>query len=326
MSNIDQVIASIPKQVVVHPIVLLSIVDHYNRLAKGSKKDKWVVGTLLGEYEKGILNITNCFAVPFEEDEEIQYLDHIYHEEMYLMFRKINSKEKIVGWYSSGPTIWKSDIEINEKLRNYNSNPVFVVAKVQENDQLSIPTEAYCSIQEVNEEGQLVRNFIHIPSSIEATEAEQIGVEHLLRDIKNVSVGDLSMQVSDKIRGLKALGQKIDEMRLYVEDVLKGSLPMNSDIVHNLQEIFNLLPNLSYEEIIKSFNVKTNDYMHMTYVCSLIWSIISLHNLINNKIVYNNEIEKEFKNKDAAKNAANGKAKEEGTTAGAGDDKPKEGS
>lgn len=71
---------------------------------------------MLGEYEKGVLNITNCFAVPFEEDETgIWYLDHIYHEEMYLMFRKINSKEKIVGWYSTGPTIRKSDIEINEK-------------------------------------------------------------------------------------------------------------------------------------------------------------------------------------------------------------------
>lgn len=80
-------------------------------------------------------------------------------------------------------------------------------------------------------------------------------------------------------------------MKAYLEDVLKGGLPMNPEIIHNLQEIFNLLPNLNYEEIIKSFNVKTNDFMHMTYVCSLIRSIVSLHNLINNKIVYNSEIE-----------------------------------
>lgn len=306
-----------------HPIVLLSIVDHYNRLAKGSKKDKWVVGTLLGEYEKGVLNVTNCFAIPFEDDEDIWFVDHIYHEEMYMMFRKINSKEKIVGWYSSGPTIRKSDIEINEKFWNYNTNPVFVVAKVQEADQLSIPTEAYSSIQEVNEEGQLVRNFIHIPSSIEATEAEQIGVEHLLRDIKNVSVGDLSMQVSDKIRGLKALVTKIDEMRLYLEAVLKGDLPSNSEIIHNLQEIFNLLPNLGYDEIIKSFNVKTNDFMHMTYVCSLIWSVISLHNLINNKIVFNKEIEKEFKSKEGGDAAATASAKPKEETPAASSDKPK---
>jgi len=45
------------EKVVVHPIVLLSVVDHYNRIAHGTKKR--VVGTLLGEYNKGVLNITN---------------------------------------------------------------------------------------------------------------------------------------------------------------------------------------------------------------------------------------------------------------------------
>jgi len=36
------------KTVIVHPTVLLSIVDHYNRIASGTKKR--VVGVLLGEY------------------------------------------------------------------------------------------------------------------------------------------------------------------------------------------------------------------------------------------------------------------------------------
>lgn len=34
-----------------------------------------------------------------------------------------------------------------------------------------------------------MRQFIHIPSSIGATEAEEVGVEHLLRDIKDASLG-----------------------------------------------------------------------------------------------------------------------------------------
>ena len=115
---------------------------------------------------------------------------------MYHMFRKINSKEIIVGWYSSGPKLKANDIQINEKYRMYNSNPVFVVTNVQENDQLSIPTEAYASIEEVDEDGHLVKNFIHIPSSIDGTEAEQIGVQHLLRDVKDVPIGDSSENLS----------------------------------------------------------------------------------------------------------------------------------
>jgi 26S proteasome regulatory subunit N8 len=142
---IDQVKANVPTLVVVHPTVLLSVVDHFNRLAKDTKKR--VVGILLGEVgDKGVLHITNCYAVPFEEDlkePNVWFFDHIYHETMFNMMRKINSKERIIGWYSSGPYIKKADIDINEIVRRYNTNPVFVLIKVNEVAPLGIPTEAY---------------------------------------------------------------------------------------------------------------------------------------------------------------------------------------
>ena len=48
-------------KVVVHPIVLLSVVDHFNRMGKvGSQKR--VVGVLLGSRRKGILDVANSFA------------------------------------------------------------------------------------------------------------------------------------------------------------------------------------------------------------------------------------------------------------------------
>ena len=49
-----------PEQVVVHPLVLLSVVDQYNRVAKDTKKR--VVGVLLGESYKGRIDATNSFA------------------------------------------------------------------------------------------------------------------------------------------------------------------------------------------------------------------------------------------------------------------------
>ena len=129
---ISQVNAVKSKIVVVHPTVLLSVVDHYNRIAKDTKRR--VIGTLMGEYgDNGVLEVTNCYAVPFEEDKdepEIWFYDHIYHENMFNMMRKINSREKIIGWYSTGPEIRNCDIAINEILRRYNTNPVFVVIKV----------------------------------------------------------------------------------------------------------------------------------------------------------------------------------------------------
>jgi hypothetical protein len=79
--------------VVVHPLVLLSVVDHYNRVAKDTSKR--VVGVLLGETHKGKVDVTNSYAVPFEEDPKdasAWYIDRQYHEDMHAMFKKVNGQ------------------------------------------------------------------------------------------------------------------------------------------------------------------------------------------------------------------------------------------
>ena len=48
-------------KVVVHPIVLLSVVDHFYRMGKVGNQ-KRVVGVLLGSRRKGVLDVANSFA------------------------------------------------------------------------------------------------------------------------------------------------------------------------------------------------------------------------------------------------------------------------
>lgn len=49
-------------KVVVHPLVLLSVVDHFNRMGKIGNQ-KRVVGVLLGCWRaKGVLDVSNSFA------------------------------------------------------------------------------------------------------------------------------------------------------------------------------------------------------------------------------------------------------------------------
>ena len=56
--------------VTVHPLVLLSVVDHFNRMSKIGNQ-KRVVGILLGSWSaKNELDVSNSFAVPFDEDEK----------------------------------------------------------------------------------------------------------------------------------------------------------------------------------------------------------------------------------------------------------------
>ena len=115
--------ASSGVEVAVHPLVLLSVADHYNRVAKDTKKR--VVGVLLGTRTRNKVDACNSFAVPFEEDLRnplVWFLDHNFLENMFWMFKKVNTREEIVGFYSSGPKIKENDLKINELFRQFTSH------------------------------------------------------------------------------------------------------------------------------------------------------------------------------------------------------------
>ncbi|KAM3370746.1 hypothetical protein ACQJBY_018214 [Aegilops geniculata] len=278
------------EKVVVHPLVLLSIVDHYNRVARDTRKR--VVGVLLGTSSRGVVDVTNSYAVPFEEDDKdprIWFLDHNYHESMFSMFKRINAKEHVVGWYSTGPKLKENDLDVHALFANYVPNPVLVIIDVQPKE-LGIPTKAYYAVEE-NATQKSQKVFVHVPSEIAAHEVEEIGVEHLLRDVKDTTISTLATEVSSKLAALKGLDARLTEIRGYLDLVIEGKLPLNHEILYHLQDVFNLLPNLNVNELIKAFAVKTNDMMLVIYLSSLIRSVIALHNLINNKML-NKEHEK----------------------------------
>ena len=90
--------------------------------------------------------------------------------------------------------------------------------------------------------------------------------------------------MGDKVAGLKVLASKLQEMQEYLVKVISGQYRYNQSIINNFQDIFNLLPNLRIEEMVRNFSVKSNDYMYVVYVSNLVRSILSLHDLVNNKI------------------------------------------
>lgn len=98
-------------------------------------------------------------------------------------------------------------------------------------------------------------------------------------------------------------------MKDYLKKVISGEFRYNQTIIDNYQDIINLLPNLKVEEMVRSFSVKSNDYMYVIYVSSLIRSILSLHDLINNKISAKEQEQENARNEQKKEEAAK-KAKE----------------
>ena len=207
------------------------------------------------------------------------------------MFRKVNAKERIVGFYSTGPQIRPNDLRIHDIVKrflpkNTVTPPIFCIIDIRP-DRTSLPTTAYKVVEEVSTKDgqrQVKLTFAHVPSQMGAQEAEEVGVEHLLRDINDPTVSTVASLIKGKIAGLATLTEKLVECKDYLESCVRGQQKVNPEIVANLQTIMNLLPNLNTEDLVRSFIVKTNDMQMAIYLSALIRSVIALHDLVNNRI------------------------------------------
>jgi 26S proteasome regulatory subunit N8 len=133
----------------------------------------------------------------------------------------------------------------------------------------------------------------------------------LLRDIRDVAVGSLSTRITNQLQSLQGLHLRLRDIGNYLQKVNSGALPVNHTILGHLQDIFNLLPNLSTpssadgednNELARAMSIKTNDQLMNIYLSSLIRAIIAFHDLIDNKIKNRqDQAEEQEKEKDKEK-------------------------
>lgn len=115
-------------------------------------------------------------------------------------------------------------------------------------------------------------------------------------------MGTLSTRITNQLQSLQGLHLRLRDIGQYLQKVLDGTLPVNHAILGNLQDVFNLLPNLSTPkpssqapngldapaknngELAHAMSTKTNDQLMAIYLSSLIRAITAFHDLIENKI------------------------------------------
>lgn len=243
------------------PLVLLSVVDHFKRVSAPR-----VLGVLLGNLNDSKVHITNSFAVPFEEFENDFFIDSSYLQNMFELFYKVNSSEKIVGWYHSGPKMYKNDLEIAKAFCKYCDNPVLAIVDVNM-EASDIPVQVFklCMKKQLN----------HINVLVGADETEEVGIEHLLRDIKEGTGSSLKDRVEEIKDSLKMYKICLDEIIDYITQVENGKNP-SFEILENFQEILNEFPKFS-----------SSPDLSRIYSAELVNTFIALKDLHKNKLENN---------------------------------------
>lgn len=296
-------------RVEVHPLVLLSLVDHFARMNTKTIQKKRVAGLLLGRYTRDhtglqILDINNSFAVPFDEDPQdpdVWFFDTNYAQEMFAMHKRVMPKQQVVGWYSSGPTIQANDMLLQLLVADrFCPSPVYCVVNTDPANK-GVPVLAYTTVQ--GREGTRSLEFRNIPTHLGAEEAEEIGIEHLLRDMTDSTITTLSTQVQERELSLLHLCKVLQQIEEYLRDVGNGVMPISEDVLGVLQELISLQPEIYVRRSSTDMIRHTNDEAIATFLAAMARCIGALHEVILNRRIISREL-KEIKERRAKAAAA----------------------
>ncbi|KAE7996651.1 hypothetical protein FH972_001356 [Carpinus fangiana] len=258
----------------VHPLVIFNICDCYVRRPDQAER---VIGTLLGSISPdGVIEIRNSYAVPHSESSGQVALDIEYHHNMLASHQKVNPKEVIVGWYSTGLGVTGGSALIHEFYSREVSNPVHLTVDTGfENGKGTI--KAYVSVNLSLGDRQLAAQFQEIPLDLRMVEAERVGYDIL----KTTSVDKLPNDLEGMEASMERLLALIDDVYKYVDNVVEGHVDPDNSIGRFISETVSSLPKLSPPAFDKLVNNSLQDNMLLLYLSSITRTQLGLAEKLN---------------------------------------------
>lgn len=264
----------------IQPTVLLAIADHKRRVleekASLGRKNRRVIGILVGTVAEGTIEVSNSYSIPFEEhrgQSNSFYIDTLFQKQMFDLYHKVYSYEAVVGWYSTSEQFLPSDPKIHKTL-GFTDKHILLCTDCEEClsefEKYKSPVTAY-AFDSVNSE--LKPRFVE--SCIEFTEVEQIAINK--RD-------DNAFDIRDFVESLGVLDAELKKISKYLNTVGDDAVnsQATSQILSLVQDAINLLSSGGKEMSLIILMEARNIAMGYT-IGKLMSSIVAIQQLVANK-------------------------------------------
>lgn len=266
-----------------HPLVVLSISDHFTRACAqmGIGKSAKVHGALLGTQKGRNVEVSNCFEMKLIQTGDKLELDKEYLTEKDAMFKQVYPDLEVIGWYSNGlkSETDSAESEFHRQLTEWNVCLLFL--KLTTTD---VSKQLPITLYEVSMDPNVPTGvkFSEISYTLATEEAERIGVDHVAR--VSASGSSETSAASDHLmvqyQALKMLYSRIQLTSKYLRAVKAGELPPSPEVLRDIQSLIRQLPVTLTPEMNEEWLVQTNDVLLTTYLSSMTTSANQANSLV----------------------------------------------
>ena len=260
-------------RVQVHPMVLFCVLDHFLRRPEHQKR---VIGSLLGTVNAGVVEITNCFAVPHMDKDDEVAVGKDFNKQMYALQQRVNPREKIVGWYATtvdGVHVTDNSSLIHEFYTDECDSPVHLVVDTSMAGN-TVGCRAYVSTPLEIQGSQLGNAFHEVPLEVEAKGAEKICLDRMARGQEQpFSTSEGRAAVAGEATSLEAsLRRLLETLRTistYVDGIVAGKTPADPQVGRRIADALAVVPQMKPEAFAKLFDSSLQDLLMVSYLTSL---------------------------------------------------------
>ncbi|VDO06888.1 unnamed protein product [Rodentolepis nana] len=237
----------------VHPVVLLSIIDAYEKRPDFNDQ---IIGTLLGMVHDGEVSMKLSFS-----------------QTMLSLERKVSRYSRPVGWFSTGSDVTEAEHLIHkDNYKKSQKNPIFLLV----NPNLIVSEKM--SIQAFQSQcigvpgGTMGTIFLPLEVNLQFYDTERCVVDMMNEDVLNGGEsasepkGDLSYLYNLTNR-LLALLEKVNSK---VEDYAKGDKSVDSDLGMAISRLLFATPKLDAENVEDLISSSFKDLLMVTYLTNMI--------------------------------------------------------
>ena len=297
-------------KLIVRPVVLFSILDHFMRRKKDQKrvigtfsktKRRRVVssssttikkktGTLLGKITDNVAEITNCYPVHHTETKKCA-VDKEVQNKFYSLHRRTNKSEQILGWYATsdkGETVTPNSCLIHDYYRSpvkgvVVAKPIHLVVDTSlKNDSLSVKALMSSALTMMTK--TLAACFTQVPVKIGVSNAERIAMSAMDETIKKQSTGVVNSNKSEIAKlnvAISELLSSLDKTCKYVDDVVDGKIPMRHDVGKVLSSAVSAIPQIDTQQVEKMFDDSVQDLLMVAYLSNLTRTQLAIAEKVN---------------------------------------------
>jgi translation initiation factor 3 subunit F len=283
----EENVAEAVSQVIVHPLVLLHILDHHTRRQENAGR---VIGTLLGRRDGNLVEVTNCFAVPHAEQGDEVAIGKDFNKTMLALHLRSNRKEVVVGWYASAasgegaPTLIADTSSLIHDFycgEAEAGDPVHLVVDTRlENNMLSL--RAYKSAPIVAQ-GEALGNLFHeLRLSLRSNEPESICLSEMIaasdgkeKEATKETPGD-ALQVS-----MEKLHSMLETALAYVDSVVEGKVQPDAEMGRQIADTLATVPRIRPEVFDKLFHDSLQDLLMVTYLANITRTQLTIAEKLN---------------------------------------------